>query len=187
MDITKWANYGDVNPEHGALLFRNMCFDSRGCFEAECIDTVSESEMGGDECRHRIRQGALFLAPEHFAEALKSIGGQVVAGAIQMPETYAKTGPITLSSDEGLTLLALASHSYNGMAYVDIESWVQIGKETAYDADHVYKGELNIYRKGTSLWSAMVAELDGFSWPGASDKARPYKVIDTGTMAMEMA
>lgn len=176
-----WKNYGDMDPRQGAFLVRNPSLDRNGDFTAECIETVCENNVGGDESRFMIRQGNIFLSAKNFASALDVIGSKLEDGVIVTPGHYGEDLFEKVNSEQGLAFLAGAAHAYAGIDDVEISALVQIGKDEVYDMDRKFEGDLNIYSKNSSLWAIMERELDGFTRPEGAGGAWFVRTVEQET------
>lgn len=175
-----WQNMGDISPRAGTSLMRNPEIDVNGDFTSEIVETVPESNIGGDESRFLIRQGTLFLAAKNFASALDTVGAAIDGMSITRPDHHGGSERFDLTSDEGLKELFMAAKAYGGIE-PDIETFVKIGVETAYDQEQKFEGDVTVYPSNRSLWSIMRRELDGFDYrpekvttETAVDSASPY-------------
>lgn len=172
-----WINIGDMSPKSGALVVRDAELDD-GDFRVEAVETTSETSVGGDESVILLRQGEIFLQARDFASALEAVGATLKDGVISRPDHHGDLAHFGIDSDEGLRELTHAAHAYSGIAEADITSLVRIGFPTPYDQDPRFDGEMTFYPEGTSLWSIMRLELDGFDYvapdEGEPTKADPY-------------
>jgi len=158
----RWTNVGDINPTSGALLFQEAAIDASGDFSAEAAESICETSVGGDESRHLLRQGTVFLAARNFASALETVGARLDAAAGKIIRADHHGGEVTvdLTSEDGLRELFQAAHAYGGIDNVNIEVYVQIGRDEAYDAPRKFGDDPIQYRRGTSLWTIMEQELE---------------------------
>lgn len=175
-----WTNVGDINPRSGALLFQDPEIDASGDFRAEAIESICETDVGGDECRFLLRRGTVFLAAKNFASALDTVGAKIEAGVISRPGHHADTEVFDIASPDGLRELFQAAHAYGGIGDVDIESFVQIGKDSPYDQPHKLGTDPLVYPEGTSLWAIMAdrLELGEFGPAQGKEPAVPYAEED---------
>ena len=156
----RWTNVGDINPTSGALLFQDAEIEASGDFSAEAIESICETAVGGDEGRFLLRRGTVYLAARNFASALETVGAKLEDGQIIRPDHHGGETRFDMTSPEGLRELFQAAHAYGGIDVVDIEVFVQIGRDEPYDAPHKFGTDPVIFRKGTSLWAIMERELE---------------------------
>jgi len=173
-----WKNIGDMSPKAGALVVRDAALDD-GDFRAEAVETISESNVGGDESVILLRQGEIFLQARDFASALETVGATIKDGVISRPDHHGDLTHFAVDSDEGLRELTHAAHAYSGLADPEITSLVRIGFPTPYDQDPKFDGEMTFYPEDTNLWAIMRLELDGFDYVAPDEdtpgKAEPYE------------
>lgn len=173
-----WINLGDVSPEQGTVLMRNAEIIN-GAFEAEIVESICETAIGGDETRFLLRSGALYLDDRNMASALQTIGAKIDGRKI----TLEGGSDVDMASDEGLITLFHAAQGSSNMD-VDCELLVKIGKAQAYDQDVKFDterhGEFLQVRAGTSLWSVMRNRLDGFDY-------HPPKVLSAADRCSQLS
>jgi len=173
-----WTNIGDMSPKDGALVVRDAALDD-GDFRVEAVETISETNVGGDESVTLLRQGEIFLQERDFASALETVGATIKDGVISRPNHQGELDSFPVDSDEGLRELTHAAHAHSGIAEPEVTSLVRIGFPTPYDQDPKFDGEMTFYPEGTSLWAVMRLELEGFDYvapdESGQEKAVPYE------------
>lgn len=178
-----WTNVGDINPTSGALLFKDAKIEASGDFTAEAIESICESAVGGDEGRFLLRSGTVYLAARNFASALDTVGAKLEQGQIIRPDHHGGEMRFDLTSPDGLREMFQAAHAFGGIDVVDIEVFVQIGRDQPYDAPHKFGTDPVIFRSGTSLWTIMERELEigrGALWEHAAGKMPAPRPDESG-------
>lgn len=173
-----WKNVGDANPRNGGKFFREAAIDRNGDFSAECIETINETVVGGDEKRVLIRQGVVFLSRDNFQDALETVGARLEGDEIVRPGHNADEERFLILSDEGLTELLQAAHAYAGIDDLHLETLVQIGEDDIYDQDRKFPGDITVYPHESSIWSIIEREANGFDYPHGKPPAEPLPVAD---------
>mgnify|MGYP000459736890 CR=1 FL=1 len=161
-----WVNYGDINPEEGALLLDTdtLEFDGNGDFGGTAVTSDCDSVQGGADHVFLLRMGDLFLARKDFKVALQACGARLDGDTIRRPTGGGDEEVLQLGTPDGNIALALAAHAYHGIDIVDIESIVSIGYPTAYDQEQKFEGETTFYERGTSLWDIMRDHMEGMDY-----------------------
>lgn len=173
-----WKNVGDANPRNGGKFFRDAAIDRNGDFSAECIETINESVIDGDEKRVLIRQGIVFLSRTNFQDALETVGARLEGDEIIRPGHHADEERFSVTSEEGRTELFHAAHAYAGIDDVHLESLVQIGEDDIYDRDRKFTGDITIYPYEASIWPIIEREANGFDYPHGKPPAEPLPAAD---------
>ena len=154
-----WKNVGDVSPLNGILLYRAPEI-SDGDFTAEAIETISETNMGGDECRFLVRAGTVHLSAANFSSALATVGAKLEGDMIIRAGHHDGEERLPISSEEGLRELLIAAHGLGGIDNVDIETLVQIGEDSAYDLPKKFGEDPTIYSGDANLWAVVAREAE---------------------------
>jgi hypothetical protein len=155
-----WKNIGDISPKNGALLYRDPEITPSGDFTAEAIETISETVMGGDECRILMRRGTVFLSAANLSSAFESAGARLDGTDLVRPGPDGDVLRMPLSSQEGMGELFRAAHGFGGIDVLDIEAFVQIGEDSPYDLPRKLDLELTIYPGDANLWSVLAREME---------------------------
>jgi len=163
-----WRNVGDVSPLNGALLYQDPEI-SNGDFTAEAIETVSERNVGGDECRFLVRVGTVHLSAANFPSALATVGAKLEGDTIIRTDHHGGEERFPITSEEGLRELLIAAHAFGGIDNVDIETFVQIGEDSVYDQPKRFAGDPTIYPGDANLWSVVAREAEVPDIPQAQD------------------
>ncbi|WP_027234121.1 hypothetical protein [Leisingera caerulea] len=171
----QWVHTGDIKPENGAAYVRNPEIDEGGDFSAEIIECIPETNVGGDEKRHLLRQGTVFLPRKSFKDALATVGARIDGDYIVRPGHHGPDERFAADSAEGLLELFHAAHAY-GSVEAEIEAVVQIGADQDYDQDRKFTGERCIFYHGSALESIIEQVMDGFDYPHGKPKARLLEV-----------
>lgn len=174
--MSKWVNTGDINPRSGTAFMREPEIDTRG-FRAECIETVSESNVGGDEKRILIRQGDVFLSRQNFESALDTVGARLEGSEIVRPDNYGNDARFEIASEEGLRELFSAAHAYGGIEEDNLSALIQIGEDDPMDQDRRFPGDITVYPEGSSIWSIIENEASGFDYPHGKPPVSPIGTI----------
>jgi hypothetical protein len=177
-----WIDAGDVNPKSGALLFRDAKIDASGNFQAEAIESICETNVGGDECRFLLRRGTVFLSAENLVSALDTVGASIFATTITRPGHHGDDESFDVASREGLREIFHAAHAYGGIDDVDIQALVQLGPDMASDLDRKFDGEITLYGAEASLWAIMAEELELGDFEKSAGKPKPVR-LQQGWMA----
>jgi len=154
-----WRNVGDVNPLNGALLYQDPEI-SNGDFTAEAIETVSERNVGGDECRFLVRVGTVHLSAGNFASALGTVGARLEGDVIVRADHHGGEERFPVTSEEGLRELLIAAHAFGGIDNVDIETFVQIGEDSPYDLPKKFGENPTVYPGDANLWAVVAREAE---------------------------
>jgi hypothetical protein len=177
-----WTDVGDANPKGGVLLFRNAQIDASGDFEAEAVEAICETNVGGDECRFLLRRGTVFLSSVNLVSALKTVGASIFATTIARQGAHGDGASFEVTSEEGLRVLFHAAHAYGGIDSVEIEALVQLGPDMASDLERKFEGDITLYNAGTSLWAILAEELELGDFEKSAGKPKPVR-LQQGWMA----
>lgn len=161
-----WKNVGDVSPLNGILLYQDPEI-SNGDFTAEAIETLSERNVGGDECRFLVRRGTVHLSAANFPSALDTVGARLEGDTIIRANHHGGEESFPISSEEGLRELLMAAHAFGGIDNVDIESFVQIGEDSPYDSPKKFGEDPTIYSGDANLWAIVAREAEVADLPQA--------------------
>ena len=173
-----WKNVGDINPREGGKFVRNPEIGASGNFTAECIETINETTVGGDEKRILIRQGIVFLVEKNFQDALDTVGARLVGDEIVRPGHYGEEERFPISSEEGLIEMFHAAHAYGGIDDLDLQVVVQIGEDEVYDQEKRFGDEVTVYPYESSIWAIIERETNGFDMPHGKPPAEPLPAAD---------
>ena len=171
MTIERWTNIGDVSPMQGAFLIRNAEIDPAGDFLCEAVETISETDIGGDEKRIGVTQGMLFCSKACLEKALETMGGSIHDGYVLLDDGTKHA----LGSEAGMITLAHAARGFNGVE-PDIRLALQFGKDEPYDQPlkftEEWTDELIVLPSNAKPWNALRRYLDGF------DYVPPARVVE---------
>lgn len=172
--MNQWKNVGDINPENGARLIKDMYISTTGDFTCEAVDVNCESNIGGSDNVFLLSHGSLFLSKKNMASALDTIGAKLDGDMIVIQDHYGNDESHKMDSEQGLMILADAAYAYSGIEDPD-EVVVSIGMPEDMAPRNSWNGELVLFPDKTNLWAVMRKVLDGFDYVDFSEKDKPQE------------